>query len=66
MVTMKEPEVNPSGRYSINDTAAKLGIARSTLLNWEKKGYIRSYLMRTGYRKFYTGIDILKCWRACV
>ena len=66
MITMKEPEVNPSGRYSIEQTRRLLGIARSTLYEWERKGYISSHLHKHTLRRFYTGIDILRCWNAYI
>lgn len=66
MITMQEPNVIPSRRYSINQTMQLLGIARSTLNEWDKKGYIRSHYHRISMRKFYTGLDILRCWRAVV
>ena len=60
---MNKPDVNPAGRYSINETRKALGgIARSTLQEWEKKGYIKRSHFRTGLRPFYTGHDIIKCW----
>lgn len=63
MITMQKPDVNPAGRYSINETRSLLGnIARSTLREWEKKGFIKRSYFRTGLRPFYTGLDIIKCW----
>ena len=62
MITMEKPNVNPAGRYSIKQTHTALGISRSTLQQWEKKGYINSHLHKAGFRRFYTGLDIIKCW----
>ena len=62
MITMEKPDVNPAGRYSVNDTRKLLGIARSTLAEWEKKGYIKRSYFKTGLRPFFKGNDILKCW----
>lgn len=66
MITMQEPQVMPSRRYSIKETTMLLGVARSTLNDWDKKGYIRSHCHKISMRKFYTGLDILRCWRAIV
>lgn len=62
MITMDKPDVNPAGRYSIKETTKLLGIARSTLSEWDKKGYIKSHFHKAGYRRFYLGLDIIKCW----
>ncbi len=62
MITMKRPEVNPAGRYSISETSRLLGIGRGTLLSWTKQGYIKCQYHRIGYRKFYTGTEIVRCW----
>jgi hypothetical protein len=64
MITMEKPDVNASGRYSIKDTCRLLGIARSTLQAWERRGYIRRSYYRTGLRPFFTGLEILRCWNA--
>ena len=62
MITMEKPDVNPAGRYSVEQTRRLLGIARSTLMEWDRRGYIRRYYHKAGMRPFYKGIDILKCW----
>ena len=63
MITMVKPDVNPAGRYSIDETRKALGnIARSTLSQWEKKGYINRSYFKTSLRPFFTGHDIIKCW----
>lgn len=62
MITMDKPDVNPAGRYSIEQTRKVLGIARSTLSEWEKRGYIRRNYFKASLRPFFKGIDIIKCW----
>lgn len=62
MISMEKPDVVASKRYSAKQTSALLGIASSTLLVWTKKGYIKCQYHKIGMRRFYTGIDILKCW----
>ena len=61
-MTTIEPKVEPAGRYSVQQTRQLLGIARSTLDEWTKRGYIKCHYHHT-LRKFYKGIDIIKCWR---
>ena len=62
MITMEKPNVNPAGRYSVEQTRKSLGIARSTLKEWDKRGYIKRSYHKAGLRPFYTGLEILKCW----
>ena len=62
MITMTKPDVEPASRYSIRQTMSLLGIARSTLQKWTVLGYIDCHYHRIGYRKFYLGRDILRCW----
>lgn len=66
MITRTKPDVNPAGRYSIDETRALLGVARSTLSEWTKKGYINCKYHKVSMRKFYTGLEILKCWNMVV
>lgn len=63
MMTCTEPDVKLSGQYPIKYAAAALGINRRTLGRWEEQGIIRAQAHRTG-RKFYTGREILRVWRA--
>ena len=63
MITMQKPDVNPAGRYSIDETRTALGnIARSTLAEWVRRGYINRSYYKTSRRPFFTGLEIIKCW----
>lgn len=60
---MQKPDVVPTRRYSIDETRQLLGgIARSTLSQWTNRGYIKCSYHKVGMRKFYTGLEILRCW----
>ena len=63
MVT-QEPNVRPDGRYSVKQTAALLGFHRNTLLKYTNKGTIRCGIRRSTTRKFYTGAEIIRFWKA--
>ena len=60
MVSVR-PSADPKGKYSISETCRLLGIHRHTLRKYTDEG-----LIKCGYgeffRKFYTGMEILKLW----
>lgn len=64
MVTAIEPKVSDTGRYSVTQTCAVLGIHRSTLSRYTEFGLIRCGFRRGNMRKFYKGSEILRFWRA--
>jgi predicted site-specific integrase-resolvase len=64
MITAIEPKVNDSGRYSVSETCNVLGIHRNTLSSYTNSGIIKCGFRRMNGRKFYSGNEILKFWRA--
>lgn len=66
MVTCDEPKVLATSRYSINETCAILCITRKTLEKYTKQGLIHCGYKPKTLRKFYTGLSIMKFWRAAV
>ena len=60
----EEPRVSDTGRYNTTETCKVLGIHRNTLNRWRKAGYINATYRRVDLKRFYTGKDIKKCWRA--
>lgn len=71
MVTSTEPVVELTGRYTIKETSAILGIDRHTLGTYVKAGYIRPQFKRNPIcmnkpRTRFLGSEILRFWRAFV
>lgn len=64
MITSIEPQVAPTGRYSIVDTCKLLGIHRNTLRLYTQAGLIKCGFRRCSGKKFYAGTEILRFWRA--
>ena len=62
MVSIR-PNANPAGRYSVNETCELLGIHRNTLRRYTDAGEIRCDF-RSTFRKFYTGLEIVRFWNA--
>ena len=59
-----EPNVKRDGRYNIEETCRLLGIHRNTLLKYAKLGIIQYGIRRSTTRKFFTGGEILRFWKA--
>lgn len=64
MITIDEPQVSDSGRYSIEQAAAVLGIHRNTLRRHTQDGFIKCSFRRTNKRRFYTGSEIKRYWKS--
>lgn len=63
-MTFEEPRVSPAGRYTPTQTSKLLGIHRNTLRLYLLKGWIKCGMRRYTGRRFYTGAEILRLWRA--
>ncbi len=64
MISPVEPNVNELGRYSVMETCAALGIHRNSLRKYTEQGLIKCGFRKLSARKFYSGREILKFWRA--
>lgn len=67
IMNAEEPKVALTGRYSINETSAILGINRDTLFKYtHETSEIKCGWRRVGgrLRKYYLGSEILRYWRA--
>ena len=64
MLTVNEPNVSASSRYTVAETCKILGICRNTLLKYTNMGAINYGMRRSMRHKFYTGREILRFWRS--
>lgn len=64
MITALEPQVSTSGRYSVTEASAVLGIHRNSLRKYTELGLIKCGFRKHTARKFYLGSEILRFWRA--
>lgn len=64
MITAIEPQVSETGRYSVTETCKVLGIHRNSLKKYTEQGLIKCGFRKQTARKFYSGREILKFWRA--
>lgn len=62
----EQPDVSPTARYTIAEAAAILGMHRNTLRRHTNNGVfgIECHIRKCNGRKYYTGLDIIKFWRA--
>lgn len=73
-LTSDEPQVSDTGRYSVAETAKALGIHRTTLFHYSmsseksddvpKKNLIKCGIRKSNGRRFYTGAEIKRFWKA--
>ena len=57
-----QPDVSPTGRYGVNDTARALGVCKNTVLNWLDNGILRYQVRKSNGRRYVTGMDIIQAW----
>lgn len=64
----EEPKLSPTARYAIGEAAKILGISRNTLRKHTNTGPagIDCGFRKSNGRKFYTGLDIMRYWRAAL
>lgn len=55
------PDVKPKGRYSIKETAEKLGISVTTVYRYIKSGFLRNNIRQNG-RIVIAGSEITRFW----
>lgn len=55
------PKINPESRYSVTQSAKRLGLHRNTIRNYCNSG-ILEYSYRVGNRKVILGKDLIKLW----
>jgi hypothetical protein len=59
-----KPDVQATGRYSVNETIGKLGISRRTLYTYIEKKTITVQYRKANSKPFFTGLEILRVWNA--
>lgn len=66
MMTPIEPTVNVASRYSVGEAAKILGVHRNSILNYTKAGLLKCGVRKATKKKFYTGLELIKFWRASI
>lgn len=65
-MTPIEPTVNVASRYSVGEAAKILGVHRNSILNYTKAGLLKYGVRKATKKKFYTGLELIKFWRASI
>lgn len=60
----REPDIKESDRYSTKQTAEILQVHECTIRRYTKQGYLKCGVKRHNGRRFYTGREILRFYKA--
>lgn len=63
-MTKTEPSVHATEKYELREAAKILEVSSSSIANWTKKGLIKAGRKRINGRRYWTGAELLKAWRA--
>ena len=63
-MTTIEPDIPDKGRYPIGETAKHLGVTPRTILRYTEEGTLKFGISRANGRKFFTGAEIKRFWKA--
>ncbi len=63
-MSIEEPKISDTAKVPIGKAAELLEISRNTLRRHTDNGYIRCGYNRVNKRRFYTGAEIKRYWRA--
>lgn len=61
-MTATQPEVMPTGRYSVGDTAKLLDVSKRTVYRYIKDGLMKPQYRKVNSKPFVTGLEIVKVW----
>lgn len=62
-VTMNEPCVSVTTRYTVSDASRILGISRPALRKYAMMGLVKAGYWRNTKQMFFTGAELKKFWR---
>lgn len=62
-MTNNRPNIDPTARFELRETAAVLATSKSSILRWTSQGILRcGGIRRNNGRKFWLGADIIRFW----
>jgi hypothetical protein len=63
-MTQTEPQVVETAQYELREAAKALKVSTSCVIKWTEKGLLRAKRKRLNGRRYWTGAEILRAWRA--
>jgi predicted site-specific integrase-resolvase len=63
-MTPNRPDVIHTSRFSITETAQKLGVDRRTIYRWIDDKKIAVKYRKSNNRPYITGLEIVKVWES--
>ena len=60
----EEPKVAQRGKCTMAEASRRLGVHRNTLARYLKEGKIRCRFAKDTNRKYFSGDDLVRLWRA--
>lgn len=63
-MTSLKPKVEPTGRYTIKQTAMHLEVDRRTIERYIEKGKLKAEYRKIDDKPFVTGLEIIRAWQA--
>lgn len=57
-----QPEVTPTGRYSLHEAAKHLGKSTRTIQRYVEAGTIKAKIWKLNNKTFVTGLEIMRIW----
>ena len=61
-MTATQPQVTPTGRYSVSDTATHLGVSTRTVQRYIAAGDMKAQTRKANSKRFVTGTEIIRVW----
>ena len=59
-----EPTISESAKYGLGEAAAILGVSTASISRWTASGLIHAGRRRVNGRRYWTGAELLRAWRA--
>ena len=59
-----EPIVELTAKYELRDACGIMGVTASCLAKWTEKGVVKCGRKKLNGRRFWTGAELLRAWKA--
>ncbi|MBO6083202.1 MAG: helix-turn-helix domain-containing protein [Bacteroidales bacterium] len=59
-----QPLIDPAAHLELREAALALDVHKSTVLRWTRTGKLRCGIKRLNGRKYWTGAELIRFWRA--